>query len=123
MRSDDRVKPFDPNPAPGGSVGAEVRDGEERRADPRHPVYEPAPVKVLNPLQTATRFSARIVEISRRGMKLRMNQYVTPGTLAQIRFMGKLALAEVRYCQLAGEEQYVGVRFQDVLDTDPADSD
>ena len=123
MRSDDRAKPFDPKPASRGSVGAEPRNCEERRADPRHPVDEPATVKVLNPLQTAPRSPARIVEMSRGGMRLRMNQSLMPGTLLQIRFMGKLALAEVRYCEPAGEEFYAGVRFQDVLDTDLPDTD
>ncbi len=112
MGSDDRAKPLYPQ------AGSARAQHEERRADPRHPVDEPATVKVLNPLQTAARFDARIVEMSRGGMKLRLPHSLMPGTLVQIRFQAKLALAEVRYCEAAGAEYYAGVRFQDVLDTD-----
>jgi len=116
LGSEDRAKPLDPL---SGRAGAQH---EERRADPRHPVDEPATVKVLNPLQTAARFDARIVEMSRGGMRLRVPQSLMPGTLVQIRFQTKLALAEVRYCETAGAEYYAGVRFQDVLDTDRPDT-
>jgi hypothetical protein len=111
----DREKPAHPEAPRTGPVGAEP---EDRRADPRHPVDQPAKLKVLTPLQTPIRLSVHIIEMSRGGMKISVKQPLMPGALVQIRFQGKLALAEVRYCAPAGAEYHVGVRFQDVLNTD-----
>ncbi len=109
-----RAKTLDPEPPSEAAVEA---GRDERRADPRRPVDEPATIKVLNPLQSASPFPARIVEMSRGGMKVRLKQSLMPGTLVQIRFKGKLAMGEIRYTERSGSDYYTGVRLQDVLDT------
>jgi hypothetical protein len=95
-------------------------DSKERRSEPRNPANRLATVKVLNP-QTSDRISARLVEISKGGLKLRLSEPLMPGTLVQIRFSGKLVLAEVRYCNVADAEFHVGVRLQDIFQTTPDD--
>lgn len=89
----------------------------DRRTDVRHPSDQPATIKFLNPVQSSADVSARVLEISRGGLKLRVNRPLMPGTLVQIRFGGKLLMGEVRHCDPAGDEYHAGIRLQDVFDT------
>ena len=91
----------------------------ERRSDPRQPAEQPATIKLLNPLHPAGRIAATVVDISKGGLRLRLNQSLMPGTLVQIRLGEKLLLGEIRYCTPAGEEFHAGVRLQDVFETGP----
>jgi len=111
--------PDDCGKPPGFEAAPDEREAKqrERRADPRHPTNRPATIKLLNPLQTLTDVSVRVLEISRLGLKLCVNQPLMPGTLVQIRFNGKLLLGEVRYCKAVGDDFHAGVRLQDVFDT------
>lgn len=92
-------------------------DKAERRDEARASVDQPAVIKVLNPLQPSSRILASVVETSRAGMKLRLDRDLMPGTLVQIRIRGKLLLAEVRFCNPAGAGFLVGVRLQDIFET------
>jgi len=91
----------------------------ERRADPRQPAEQPATIKLLNPLHTSERISATVVDISKGGLRLRLDQSLMPGMLVQIRLGEKLLLGEIRYCTPAGDEFHAGVRLQDVFETGP----
>jgi hypothetical protein len=55
----------------------------------------------------------RVLDISRRGLKLRVPRSLVRGTLVQIQLQGLspglLAVAEVRYCLSAGRDFDVGV--------------
>ena len=89
----------------------------ERRSEARSAVDQEATIKVLNPLETSERSSARVVEVSGTGLKLRVSDALMPGTLVQIRVGDKLLLGEVRYCNPNGAGFLAGVRLQDVFDT------
>jgi PilZ domain len=93
-------------------------DPADRRAEPRSPTDLPATIKLLNPLQASGRISARVIDYSRGGLKLRVEKSLMPGTLVQIRLGEKLLLGDVRFCSPAdGDEFYAGVRLQDVFET------
>lgn len=88
----------------------------ERRSETRAAADQEATIKLLNP-QTAGRISARVIETSGSGLKLRLKDALMPGTLVQIRVGEKLLLGEVRYCNPHSRGFQVGVRLQDVFDT------
>jgi hypothetical protein len=104
---DQRGKP----PGPAKSVEG------ERRSEPRFAADHPATLKLLNPLQTASRIPATVVESSRGGLKLRVDRDVLPGTLVQIRIDGQVLLGEVRFSNPYSGAYHVGVRLQDVFET------
>lgn len=107
--------PRDPEAAP---VETSTRTGD-RRTDPRLPSEQPATVRLLNPHASA-RLSATVMDISRGGLKLRLDRSLMPGTLVQIRLGEKVLLGEIRHCTPVGEEFQAGVRLQDVFETGPA---
>lgn len=88
----------------------------ERRGEMRSAADQEATVKLLHPLQTSGRISARVIETSEGGLKLRLRDAIMPGTLVQIRVAGQLLLGEVRYCTAHSNGFHVGVRLQDVFD-------
>jgi hypothetical protein len=67
----------------------------------------------------------RVLDISKRGLKLRVPKFLDRGTLMQIHLQGLasagllpeglLAVAEVRYCRRTGSDFQVGVRFREVF--------
>ena len=87
---------------------------EERRRDFRVPLDVSASLKAINPL-SAERSAIRIIDASPGGLKLRVPEFLNPGTSIQIRLKRTIALAEVRYCHPVGTEFHVGVRLQDVF--------
>jgi len=86
----------------------------ERRSALRIPTDDPASLKALNPL-SQSRLDIRIVDTSKHGFKVRVPEYVEPGTIVQIRLRNQIALAEVRYCLSVGTEFHIGVEIQDVF--------
>jgi hypothetical protein len=93
-------------------------DPADRRVEPRSPADLPATIKLLNPLQTSERISARVIDYSRGGLRLRVEKSLMPGTLVQVRVGEKLLLGDVRFCSPAdGGEFYAGVRLQDIFET------
>jgi hypothetical protein len=77
----------------------------ERRTDPRVPVDVRTRMKSLSPLTSmgpSTR--ARIVEISRSGMKIRVSREFQPGSQVQIIVGNTFYFGTVRHsCDLGGE--------------------
>jgi hypothetical protein len=88
-------------------------NGNERRFEGRVPKDAPARVKVLEPiLTTAPSGHAWIVDVSAKGVKLRVSEWVRTGAVLQMRLEDNaFALGEVRYCLPVGKEFYIGVRL------------
>jgi hypothetical protein len=63
------------------------------------------------------------MNISKRGMKLRLPSALQPGMAVQARMGGKIIMAEVRYCLERGTEFHVGIEIQDVFPIPGAGSD
>jgi hypothetical protein len=118
--SDERPVPPAQSAKLAGDVSSpegKVPESPERRLDPRAPLDEPASVKILHPVVTSgDRLEGRAVNLSRSGLKLRIPEPMLPGTMVQVRFMDRIALGEIRYCIPTGQDFYVGVRFQDVME-------
>jgi hypothetical protein len=86
--------------------------GIERRSEPRFPVDLRARVKSLDPVTSVGPSTvARIVEISHRGLKLRVGRPFIVGATVQILAESKILLAKVRYCVCVDADFYVGVRL------------
>ncbi|MGA3186807.1 MAG: PilZ domain-containing protein [Bryobacteraceae bacterium] len=84
--------------------------GPERRSEPRVPVNFLGRLKLLDPVTSVgPPHDVQVVEISRKGLKVRTPRYLIPKTLVQIRFNGKTLLGQVRYCIRAEPEYYAGI--------------
>ena len=83
------------------------------RSEPRFPTDEPVRVTVLG----GTKFEAngRIVNVSGRGMRLRINARVPVGAAIRVDVDGSLLLGEVAYCQADGEFFAVGLQLEQAL--------
>lgn len=93
------------------SAGGEF---EERR-DIRVPVDQAAlSIRVLRD-DPATVYDGRLLNVSKRGMKLQLQQALHPGLLVQLRMGGKIIMAEVRYCRPHDREFHVGLEIKDVF--------
>ena len=88
--------------------------GAERRRDPRFATNAAASVRSLYPLVPEYR-AVRIVDISKRGMKLRSKDRIQPGAGIQIKLKGVFVLGEIRYCVQAGKFFLAGVLVDDVF--------
>jgi anti-sigma factor RsiW len=87
-------------------------DGSERRSEPRTETEFETRLKVLNPISsTGASVKASVIGVSTKGVKLRVETAVMVGAMVQIRLKESLALAEVRYCNEAGDEFHVGLRL------------
>lgn len=92
-------------PAPHTDLGfadflSETYGGEERRKQPRVPMDVPARLKCLNPLtSTGPSIKARVVEISRSGMKIRANREFHTGGVVQVIVKDTFYLGTVRHCR------------------------
>jgi hypothetical protein len=75
-------------------------------------------MKILNPMSPG-RLEIRVLETSAHGLRLRVPQFLSPGTAIQVRLKDSVTLAEVRYCRPTGAEFYVGVWIQDVFPWNP----
>lgn len=86
--------------------------GPERRSEPRVRVRFTGRLKLLDPLTSVgPPHDVEVIEISRSGLKIRTPRYLILKTLVQIRFNGKAALGEVRYCIKADPGYYAGVKL------------
>jgi hypothetical protein len=90
----------------------------DRRKDVRAPLDAPIWLRSLGkrePDGSAPALEGRIVNISKRGMKLLLAQPLEPGLRVQARMGGKIIMAEVRYCRASETEFHVGIEIQDVF--------
>jgi anti-sigma factor RsiW len=86
----------------------------ERRQGQRIPTNDPARVKLLHPTVSEP-LPARILDVSKDGMKVEMACALEPGTIVEVLFKSFLAIAEVRYSVQIGEAFHAGVLIQDVF--------
>jgi len=87
-------------PRPRGITGR-VLAGEERRREPRYPTNCTALVRSLNPLAPGRVF-AKVIDVSRNGMKLHLGTSFYPGTTIHIFLRATLLIGEVRYSKPVG---------------------
>lgn len=97
----------------GSPEGGQRGSRGERRKDVRAALDAPIWLRVLE--ATGAPVEGRIVNISKRGMKLRLPVALQPGVGVQARMGGKIIMAEVRYCLPQGGEFHVGIEIQDVF--------
>ncbi len=104
------------NPAQRGPAERGQFIAVERRSEPRFPVDLPVRVKCINPLiSMGPARSARLIEVSRRGMRLRSIREFLPGALIQV-FLGQsILLAEVRWCTREDLSFVMGARVVERL--------
>lgn len=89
-------------------------DRVERRSEVRIAEDCPARVKVFHPLTSLEPSThGRVVNRSSKGLGLRVPWSVFPGSLVQIRFLGRIVLGEVRYCMAADDEFRIGMRLKE----------
>jgi hypothetical protein len=100
-------------PAVPGPARNEARFGpgqRERRREPRISTDAPVFVTVLNPVGHE-RCPARIVDVCRNGMKIRIAEFLPPGALALIRFGALHVVGNVRHCTGNEAEVLAGVEI------------
>jgi len=86
----------------------------ERRRFIRFATDEPVSVRILNPVSFA-RDAARVLDTSRDGLKLRVSEFLAPGSTIQVRLANAIAFGEIRYCKPVGSGFHVGVQLQDTF--------
>jgi len=86
----------------------------EKRTSVRIQTDDPAFLHILNPV-SANRLDIGVLDVSERGMKLLVGQFLLRGTTVQVRLKETVAKGEVRYCVPAKEGFHVGVLIEDVF--------
>jgi len=97
------------------SHGLHNRDVINRRTEPRYLVNEDAFVWDLRHMK-AGYHPARIVDVSRNGMRLESAGKLTQGTDVAIDFRGMIICGTVQYCGDIEDRFAMGIRIKDVLD-------
>lgn len=86
----------------------------DRRREPRICTNAAAFVMVLNPAGH-NRCPAQILDISRNGMKIRMEHFLLPGALILVRVGAIHVVGKVRHCSGDGPEFLAGVEISRVV--------
>jgi hypothetical protein len=87
----------------------------ERRRKPRIPIDIRARLKSIDPVtSTDPSTVARIVEISRGGLKLRVGQRFVRGASVQIVAERRIFIGKVRYCQSVGADFHIGIQLAEI---------
>jgi hypothetical protein len=94
------------------SVAEAVEFCLDRRRKPRIPLDVHARMKSVNPLtSTGPSSIARIVEISRGGLKLRAGERFMVGASVQIVAERRVFTGKVRHCQSIDGDFHIGVQL------------
>ncbi|MEQ1947139.1 MAG: ATP-binding protein, partial [Bryobacteraceae bacterium] len=104
---------LEPVPATPGETAAEPGVQPtlfDRRREARRPAHDPALLKVLRPFSSLA-LEIQILDASKAGLRVRVNQSLDPGVLVQINLKDTVAVAEVRYCLPAGAHFHLGLEF------------
>jgi PilZ domain len=111
---DDCARKADGSSAQSAPRGSDARGvTADRRSDVRAPLDAPIWLRVLD--LSAPLLEGRIVNVSKKGFKLKLPKALQPGMGVQARLGGRIIMAEVRYCLPEGEEYHVGIEIQDVF--------
>jgi|HubBroStandDraft_6_1064221.scaffolds.fasta_scaffold1225595_1 hypothetical protein len=95
---------------------AAAHTGPDRRKHPRLPMDVPARVKLLNPLETmGPSKPARVIEISRSGMKVRAKGDFMIGAVIQIIVKQTFYLGTVRHTRRTDDGFDVGVQLNETI--------
>lgn len=94
----------------------EAYSGEERRSQTRVRVDVPARLKCLNPLtSTGPSIKARVVEISRSGMKIRANREFHIGGVVQVIVKDTFYMGTVRHCRRVEDGFETGLKLTESI--------
>jgi PilZ domain len=86
----------------------------ERRRDARYPTNDPAEVEVLH--VNIQRLAARILDVSRSGLRVGIDERIGHRSQVKIRLPGQMVIfGEVRYCRCVGLGFHAGVLISQVL--------
>ena len=88
---------------------------DERRTEPRYLVAEEAFVWDLHRMK-AGYHTARIVDVSRNGMRLESRNRLPRGSHIGVDFRGMIICGTVQHCKPAQGRFSVGIRINDLLD-------
>ena len=88
--------------------------GPEKRQEFRLATNEAAFVYSLNPLMPGSTL-VRIVDVSKRGLKLHIDRRIEPGTEVQVKLDHVFVTGEIRYCVQVGSFFLAGVLVDDVF--------
>lgn len=83
------------------------------RSEPRFPTDEPVKVTVLG--DSKVEIDGRIVNVSGRGMRLRINARVPVGAAIRVDVGGSVLLGEAAYCQADGDAYAAGLQLEQAL--------
>jgi PilZ domain len=86
----------------------------EMRKEPRYRTDETVSLQALNPF-SPDRYSGRLADVSRSGMKLQIPVRVERGTLIKIGLKNMIAFGEVRYCVPVGDVFHFGVHVSQTV--------
>lgn len=103
-----------PHEAPYISSFSEIAAGEQR-SEVRTPTDAAAEIRMISPFHGST-IPAKIADVSRSGLKVRIGQHLQKGTVIQIRLDRYYVMGEVRYCIPADSPEtfLAGVKIEDV---------
>ena len=87
---------------------------EENRRDPRIAVDDPGSMRVASP-ESVYR-TVRILDVSKRGMKLWVPEFVPPGTTVQVRVKDLRVLGEVCFCVAVSAGFKAGISIENVFE-------
>ncbi len=90
-----------------------ARDWKEQRRYARIPLDQPASIRLLGPTISRRAAVARVIQASREGLRLRVSEFVHPGSTIQVHIADTLVFGEVRYCQPAGSNFNIGIQIRD----------
>ena len=88
--------------------------GSDKRREPRFVTNDPAFLHSLNP-PTLDLTPVQILDMSRQGLKLRIERQILTGSEIQVKLKDLFVLGEIRYCVQAGRFVLAGVLVKDVL--------
>jgi hypothetical protein len=86
----------------------------EHRKHQRVPTDDPAVIKLIYPVISGP-LTARVLDVSKEGLRVRLSVRLQPGTTVQIQMERVIVFAEVRYCLQVEWSFEAGVQIQDVF--------
>jgi hypothetical protein len=91
-----------------------VAGSPDRRQYVRIPTDDVAQVSVVG-AATSEPMEVRVMDVSRGGMRLRLQQMLSHGTMLRVQLRDTTVLAEVRYCVPSKDVFVAGVQVHSVL--------
>ena len=89
----------------------------ERRREIRYAAHGHALVRALSPV-SEERLPAKVLDLSKKGMKLHIGSNFAPGTKLQVFLKKTFFLGEVRYSRPSGNGFVHGIQIEDSFTTD-----